>query len=212
MEKVLLINLSPRPKGTSGKLLEYSKEHLGSMYLVKQVNIYKEETEKIIDSCLESKIIIFIGPCYVNTFPANTFLLLEKLTMVKEKMSNQLVYAVIQGGMPYIHTHYSGLQAVSLFCKECGIEYMGGFVLGGGAMMNGQDFSVLPNGKKVQRQFYIFLKKVADKQYSDEAIYKKVEWRLPVIGWRILARKLNKMLRKQLEEARSDEDKKTRIN
>lgn len=212
MEKVLLINLSPRVKGTSAKLLKYSKEYIESKYLVEQVSVYTDETKRIISSCLESKMIIFIGPCYINTFPAETFSLLEKLTSVKDRMKDQLVYAVIQGGMPYVHTHYSGLQAVSLFCKESRIRYMGGFVLGGGAMMNGQDFDVLPNSKKTQKYFYMFLKNVVDKEYIDDQIYQKVELKLPVIGWRILAKILNRELKKQLEGARKDENKETRIN
>ncbi|MEL7609720.1 MAG: hypothetical protein AAGU74_09460 [Bacillota bacterium] len=52
----------------------------------------------------------------------------------------------IQGGMPYVHTHESGLLMLKAFANKCDVRYKGGFVMGDGAMLNGQPIGPKKHG------------------------------------------------------------------
>ena len=62
----------------------------------------------------------------------------------------------IQGGMPYAHTHISGLNMLKVFAKKTGIAYRGGFLLGLGALLDGASLDKLPNKKKVKPRLASF--------------------------------------------------------
>ena len=62
--------------------------------------------------------IVFIGPCYINTYPADVFVLLNELPKHSKVLHGQNIYGVIQGGMPYVHTHEEGLHALALFAES----------------------------------------------------------------------------------------------
>ena len=52
----------------------------------------------------EASTIVLSGPCYINTYPARMIELLEKASSTGG-FSGQKLYGIINGGMPYIHTH-----------------------------------------------------------------------------------------------------------
>lgn len=194
MRRYLLICASPRQKGTSAILAGMLEEHLKAQgHAVSLLALYPSlsRLEALADAFRESDALVVLGPCYVNTYPADTYAALMTLAAHPEAHHGQKVYGVIQGGMPYAHTHRSGLEALRLFAKSCGLSYGGGFVMGLGAMLNGRSLDSLPNGKSVKRQLRIFFDNVARCDDSPDSVYEKALLRLPKICWRLMARWAN---------------------
>ena len=194
MKRYLLINASPRAKGTSAMLAGMLEAHLKSQgHAVSRLALYPHlnRMEALSDAFRDADVLVVLGPCYVNTFPADTYALLEALAAHAEAHRGQKVYGVIQGGMPYAHTHRCGLEALRLFAKSCGLAYGGGFVMGLGAMLNGQGLDRLPNGKKVKKQLDVFFDHVARGEDSPDLVYEKALLRLPSLAWRFMARWAN---------------------
>jgi hypothetical protein len=109
--------------------------------------------------------------------------------------------------MPYPHTHENGLKALELFAKKAGLRYMGGFVLGLGAMLNGQPLEKLLNAKKVIPQFNLFFDHMEKGEESPRQVYLAAQMRLPGVGWRLMAHMANKMIDKDLKKHGIDQKK-----
>jgi len=135
MKEMLLINASPRKEGTSYVLLQMCKAFLEDKgHLVKLIHLSATGVNKseIWEAINKAETLIVSGPSYVNTYPAGTIAFLEELSMYKDLLHGQSFYGIIQGGMPYIHTHESGLSLLDMFCRKSNMFYKGGFVMGMG--------------------------------------------------------------------------------
>ena len=203
MKKAVIINLSPKKNGTSVMLGNLclgflnEREHQGEI-----IHLYPhlKDLSQILNAIDGADTVIMVGPCYIDTYPADTVYLLDEIIKHKTILHGQSLYGIIQGGMPYVHTHESGLKMLELFSKECNINYKGGFVIGLGAMLNGQPLDKLPNGKKVNQLFNEFLNHVANGENSTEALYRNAQLKLPGIVYWGMANQMNKMIDKGLKE------------
>lgn len=210
MKKAVIINLSPRKVGTSMMLANHCREFLLSRYyLVKITHLYPnlKDLSPVHAAINEAESIIMIGPCYINTYPADTVYLLEELEKNQNNLHGQCLYAVIQGGMPYVHTHESGLKMLELFAGENGLCYKGGFVVGMGAMLNGQPLSKLLNGKKAEKMFGRFLENVARQEKSPAALYHEAQLKMPGLIYCIMAKIMNRKIEKERREKQGDQKK-----
>ncbi len=167
-------------------------------------NLYEEdinnlEGSEIILQAKNAHTIVVSGCCYINTYPAHTTLLLESLAK-SGFLKNQKLYGIIQGGMPYEHTHKSGLNMLEIFAKETGIKYCGGFIMGLGAMLDGKSLENLPNGKKVAKQFSIFLTNILNGEVSQATVYRKSIIKLPNFVAKILVNFMNKAIDNSYKE------------
>ena len=70
------------------------------------------------------------------------------------------------------------LKMLKLFCEECGLNYKGGFVIGLGAMLNGQSLDKLINGKKTNRIFKEFLNHIANGENSPSVMYENAQLKM----------------------------------
>ena len=199
MKNILAINLSPRKNGTSALLLSICAEYLSKRgHKVQSINLHShlEDFQRIRELVRESDTIILSGPCYTLTYPADTILLLEELEAHPGILHGQNLYGIIQGGMPYVHTHVSGLNMLKIFAGKVNISYKGGFVMGMGAMLDGRPLVNLPNGKKVIRQMDIFCEHIHNGTVSPDSVYEVSILKMPgVITWslaKIMNRKINK--------------------
>lgn len=203
MREFLLINASPRTNGTSVVLLQMCKAYLENKgHSTALVHLYPgmrntDELWKVIKS---ADTLIFCGPCYINTYPADTIAFLEELSIRKELLHGQSLYGIIQGGMPYTHTHESGLSLLDLFCKKCRMSFKGGFVMGMGAMLNGQPVTKLPNSKSIQRQLKIFFEHIEKDEVSLPQVYQKAQMKLPCFIYSIMIKKMNRGIDKDLKK------------
>jgi len=140
--------------------------------------------------------IVISGPCYTNTYPAETTRLLEELAAQPNILHGQNLYGIIQGGMPYAHTHISGLNMLKIFSSKVKVSYKGGFIIGLGAMLDGQPLSKLPNGKKVERQLMLFFKHIHNGEVSPDSVYEASILKMPRLVKRILATLMNRKIDK----------------
>lgn len=203
MKQFLLINASPRKTGTSAMLALKCREYLTNKgHFVSLVHLYAHlnDFEEIITAVAKADTLVFCGPCYINTYPADTYALLEKLSARKDVLHGQQVYGIIQGGMPYPHTHENGLKALELFSDKTGLAYMGGFVMGMGAMLNGQPLDKLLNAKKVIPQLSLFFDHMEKGEESPRQVYEAAQLRLPGIAFRLMAIWANKNIDRDLKK------------
>lgn len=197
MKKIVLINVSPRTKGTSHVMLQMCKTHMEvSGYQTELVHLYQNlnHLDKVISAAVEADTLIISGPCYINTYPADTIALLEELLAHKEQLQGKSMYGIIQGGMPYAHTHESGLYMLVMFCRKCGVNFKGSFVMGMGAYLDGKPLSNLPNGKRVLRQLDKFFVNIVKDEVSPPELYQKAQLKLPGILFKIMVRKMNQTI------------------
>ncbi|MDF2870513.1 MAG: hypothetical protein K0R05_2088 [Anaerocolumna sp.] len=212
MRNILLINLSPRTQGTSFMLLQKCADCLtAGGHLTKLIHLYpslKDKTQ-LLKAVNAADTLILGGPCYVNTYPAETLTLLEELSAHKDILHGQSLYGIIQGGMPYAHTHESGLALLEIFGLKCNVNYKGGFVMGLGAMLNGQPLEKLLNGKTVIRQFEIFSEHISRDENTPKEDYFKAQFHMPVFIFRIMALGMNRRIKKDLQKRGIDFNQKS---
>lgn len=200
MKKFLLINLSPRRKGTSVMLGEMCREYLEQrrhQAVLIHLHDYLNDPSKLLKAVGDSDTVILTGPCYVDTYPADTVAFLELLSD-SGALRGQDLYGIIQGGMPYAHTHDSGLTMLSCFGRKCRVQYKGGFALGFGAMLNGQPVSRLPNAKKVMRQLKVFFEHIEKGEESPRSVYEAAQMKLPKFVCRLMSGWMNRHIDRDL--------------
>jgi hypothetical protein len=203
MNKAVIINLSPRQKGTSYVLLDTCREYLIRFnHSVDYFNLYTnlDTMERIYSSIGLADTIIVSGPSYINCYPADTIALLTGILAHKEILHGQNLYGMIQGGMPYEHTHKSALRTLELFCEEAGLQYKGGFIMGMGAVLNGQTLDKLPNSKSVKKQLELFFNHIEKGEVSPDSVYQKVMIKMPGIMCSMMAGYMNSSINKRLKK------------
>ena len=207
MKNTLIVNMSPRPKGTSAMLAGMCAEYLEKCgHRVARVNLYQElkSPEKLHDMVNGADTLVLSGPCYINTYPADVTAFLEGMAARPEILHGQAIYGIIQGGMPYAHTHESGLSMLQVFARYCGLNDLGGFVMGMGAMLNGGPIDRLFNARKVRRQLEIFFAHVSRGEPSPAQVYLDAQMKMPFIACKALAMVANRSIdreAKRLEAA-----------
>jgi len=203
MRNIVAINVSPRKQGTSVMLLNRLKDELeqrGNQVYITHLYSHLKDMQPIFDAVNNADTIIISGPCYTNTYPADTTRLLEELASHPNALHGQNLYGIIQGGMPYAHTHISGLNMLNIFASKVNLPYQGGFIMGLGAMLNGQPLSKLPNGKKAERQLGIFFDHIASGEKSPRGVYEAAFIKVPRFVIRILVVLVNRKTDKEYAE------------
>ncbi|WP_414150205.1 hypothetical protein ACIZ62_11720 [Acetobacterium carbinolicum] len=203
MKKAVIINLSPRKTGTSMMLANRCQTFLSSRdYQAEILHLYPnlKNLNPLLVAINDAQTIIMVGPCYIDTYPADTVYFLEELEKNQDVLHGQGLYGIIQGGMPYVHTHESGLNMLELFAGDYDLSYKGGFVIGMGAMLNGQPLDKLLNGKKVEHGFGLFLENVAKQEISQPNLYHHAQLRMPGLVYYLMAKMMNRRIDKQRRE------------
>lgn len=194
--RFLYINASPRKQGTSAMICRRLQKELGGM--VKELFDAETNLKDITEEINHADIIVIAGSCYVNTYPAKVTLLLEELQRQPEKCHGQTVYGVINGGMPYIHTHESGLHQLEIFCEACNMHYAGGFVFGMGPVLNGQELEKHIAAKKMVPAFNLFTEHIRQGEDSPKSLYNEAAMKVPAPLALILSRRMSNHIKKQL--------------
>ncbi len=203
--KTIIINLSPRTNGTCVMLSNYFKERLEAHKREDRVvtaNLYQhlKDMQKLLEDIKASETIVLIGPCYIDTYPADTIYLLEQMSATEGVLHGQKLYGFIQGGMPYVHTHESGLKLLDNFADENAVTWMGGFVMGGGAVLNGRSIDQAIGAKKLVPAIDTFVEHIAKGESSPDELYKNAALKVPfLLAW-IMSHVLSNMIKKQYRE------------
>ncbi len=201
--KTIIISLSPRNRGTSAMLSAYFKERIeNSDHQVTEVNLFQhlKDMKKLLDSIKEADTIVMIGPCYVDTYPADTIYLLEQMSQTEGVLHGQKLYGFIQGGMPYVHTHESGLKLLDNFADENAVHWMGGYVMGGGAFLDGRPLNQAIGAKKIVPAVNMFIQHIAKGEESPDKLYIDASTKVPYLLAVFLSRFLTHRIKKEFKE------------
>ncbi len=199
--KYIIINLSPRKKGTSNMLANYfadrisSDTHHANVY---DLYTYLDRMDILLNKIKESDCIVLIGPCYVDSYPADTINLLLHMASGEGVLHGQSLYGFIQGGMPYIHTHEHGIKLLENFADDNSVAFKGGFVMGGGAILNGQPLEKIIGAKKMVPAVNAFIEHIKKNEVSPEEIYKNAGMKMPGFITRVFAAVMCRNIKKDL--------------
>jgi hypothetical protein len=199
---LMLLCASPRRKGTSAMLLYRICTAIGgNIVFLPQ----KGTLDEVVQRMQQADTIVISGPSYINTYPARLIELLETAGNTGG-FSGQKLYGIINGGMPYLHTHRHGLTLLQMFAGQQGLCWQGGFVLGGGAMLNGQPLEKHMNRRKIVPAFDAFIQHVASGSPSPDALYEQAQKAPGRIITYILSKMLTLMVDKNIKKYGHDPD------
>ncbi|MCX8130884.1 MAG: hypothetical protein N3I35_12375 [Clostridia bacterium] len=159
--KLLLLNGSPRKKGTSysfSRTIKKLVEDAGSIAEIIHLIDYfdgKAKFDTLKDSLLKSDVIALVSPLYSDTLPYFNIWMLEKLVSeCKDDLKGKNFFAVGQCGFPDITRIEPLLDAGRFFAEDMGMKWLGGLAYGGGAMINGTLLEDLgERGKRITSGF-----------------------------------------------------------
>lgn len=191
---LLLLCASPRPQGTSMMLLDTLRQTAGGDVVL----LREGREEEALDAMAAADCWVISGPCYLCGYPGQLISLLERAARRPGVLHGQAVYGIINGGMPYVHTHASGLRTLRLFCEANGLRALGGFVLGGGAGLNGQPLRKHLFSRRMVPAFDTFARRVAAREASPDQLYERAHARLPVFLSRLMTWMLNRLVDRQI--------------
>lgn len=194
--KLLLLCASPRREGTSAMLLERIRAVTGGEVVFLP---QKDSLDKLAQAMRQAETIVVSGPSYINTYPARLVELLETATRLGG-FSGQKLYGIINGGMPYMHTHRHGLSILKLFAEQNMLHWQGGFVLGGGAMLDGQPLEKHMNRKRIVPAYDRFIQHVAEGTPSSDTLYEQAQTPPGRLVTLIFAKLLTFMVEKRIKE------------
>lgn len=201
--KYIIINLSPRKKGTSAMLIGYFKDRISSnTNSVETCDLYSflNEMDTILNKIEESDCIVMIGPSYICTYPAETINLLHGMSNKKGVLHGQSLYGFIQGGMPYIHTHENGIKLLENFAMQEDVVFKGGYIMGGGAILNGEPLEKIIGAKKIVPAVNQFIEHIKNDESSSEEIYKNAFGKIPFVIIKMVSVMMNRNIRKDYKK------------
>lgn len=197
----LLINASPRPHSTSLMLLKRIQQKTGGEI----VFTAKADVSDIVEKMRGAQTIVIGGPCYINSWPSGVIKLMEAAAKLSP-FERQNVYGVINGGMPYIHTHRSAIDSLEFFAETVGLSWRGGFVLTGGAMLDGKPLEKHLGAKRVVPAFEIFTERIKRGERSPDSLYIDAQPAPGKIFSRLMAFLLTRSVTKRLKKYGHDPD------
>ena len=193
---ILLLCASPRRMGTSAMLLKRIQAVSGGeiIYLPQ-----KGSLDETVLAMQKAPAIVISGPCFINTYPARLIELLEAASLTGG-FEGQKLYGVINGGMPYVHTHRHGLTCLQLFAEKNRLDWQGGFALGGGAMLDGKPLEQHLNRKKIVPAFDLFIQHIAEGSPSPDSLYEQAQIPPGKIMTRVFAKILSFMVVRRIKK------------
>lgn len=155
-KKMLLINGSPRKKGTSNSFAEalrqLTEETQGTAQVVHAIDYLdgKADVSDLIKTMQDTDLIGISCPLYIDTLPYPMLWLFETLeSCCPNGLQGKGLFAVIQSGFPVNALMRHAIESCRFFGEAMGCRWLGGLAYGGGAMINGADLQTL--GKKGTR-------------------------------------------------------------
>jgi hypothetical protein len=150
--KVSVLVGSPRARSTSASLgdhligllqkrgLSTERLHVTSLFQT------ADGTRALLSASDGADIVVLAFPIYVDSIPSPLVRALELLAEHRrgmEKPPRQRLLAISNCGFPEARHNDAALAQCRIFCRDAGIEWIGGLGLGGGGMIGG-----LPLGKR----------------------------------------------------------------
>lgn len=208
-KKVLLLNGSPRKKGTSysfARTLKTLAEDMGNTTEVIHIIDYIEgekSLENLRQLLQDSHIIVLSSPLYVDCLPYPVVNFFEKLCSgYKEEIKGKSFFAIAQCAFPYSHLLNTLLGSCRGFAEEAGMKYMGGLGYGGGVMINGAHLENYGRkGKKITLAFRLALQDVLEGNKIAPKAQELINADFPKFFARPMAMLLNQMARSKAKKS-----------
>ncbi len=210
--KMLLINGSPRKKGTSHAILaalqQLAEEKGLEAEAVHAIDFLdgKADMGSLRPVIRESAALCLSAPLYFDALPYPAIWFLERMQEAyPNELKGKALFAISQGGFPDDTLHKPPLEQCRIFAIQNGMNWCGGLAHGGGAIINGTPLSKLgKKGKRMAAGLRMALDAASSgKQMPEEA--KKLfsnrvpRWLLPLLGML-----LNQMARNTAKKTGSD--------
>ena len=150
---ITAIDGSPKPKDSnSGKYLNAVTKQLESEHTVKTYSIaISPLSEDAITAIMQSDILLFAFPLYVDGIPANMLnqmIILERAFHERNHMDT-IVYVIVNNGFYEGEQNVNAIEMVKHFCKRAGITFGQGIGIGTGEMQGQMISQGMPVGKAV---------------------------------------------------------------
>ncbi len=207
-KKILLINGSPRKKGTSASFARtikmLAKNSGDTAEIVHAIDYFdrKKELADFYYLAAKSDVIAMIAPIYSDALPFFDIWLMEK--MADEPgcdLRNKVFFAVGQCGFPDITRVEPLIDECRLFALETWMKWFGGLAYGGGAMIDGTHLENLgKEGEKLTKSFEIALENIGENKKIPSACQDLITVKIPKILYRPLAAYLNRKIKKRAKE------------
>lgn len=146
--KITMINGSPKPgRSNSGWFLEKLEEQFGEAHDIIHCNAAKRHTIDF-QTILETDVIVFSFPLYVDAIPAHLFKMMADLEqyMHDSPPKDIQVYAIVNSGFFEGQQNQIALDIVKNWCLRAGLQYGQGIGQGGGEMVGAMDNVPLGKG------------------------------------------------------------------
>ena len=220
-KKILLINGSPRKKGTSvsfARTIKMLALNLGdTAEIVHAIDYFdrKKELTNFYNLAAESDVIAMIAPIYSDALPFFDIWLMEK--MADEPgcdLKNKGFFAVGQCGFPDITRVDPLIDECRLFASQTGMKWLGGLAYGGGAMIDGKHLENLgKKGEKITRSFEIALENIREDKKIPPACQDLIALKIPkILYWPLVAYLNNKIKKGAKENGNADIMKKAYLD
>ena len=126
-------------------------------------------------------------------------MLLEKMEETTGILHGQNLYGMIQGGMFYVHTHECAIDTLRNFADKNNVVFRGGFVMGGGAPLNGRPLEEVIGAKQTVPAVNAFIENIKENRNSPRDLYLKAAMKVPAFMAWILVTMMNRKLKKEFE-------------
>jgi len=202
--KILLINGSPRKKGTShsfSRTIKLLAEERGCMAeIVHAIDWFdgREDISTLKGLIAGSNIVAMVAPLYADTLPYPDIWLFEKLaTECKNQLKGKGLFGIGQCGFPDITRIEPLLDCCRFFALETGMNWLGGLAYGGGAMLDGALLEELgKKGEKITAGFRLALDSMLKGEGIPAEAQELLTLRIPKFMYGILVMYLNSNAKK----------------
>ncbi|MBI4927970.1 MAG: NAD(P)H-dependent oxidoreductase [Anaerolineae bacterium] len=215
---VLLVGSPRTQKSVSNALGGFVMEELATGGVETQVvQLYTtlrsgERWQAVLDALDAADLVVLAFPLYVDTLPAPVIEALERIATHRQQGTanhRPRFTAIINNGFPEVTHSENALSVCGLFAKAAGMDWVGGFILGGGGMLDGSPLRqaggpAVPVRMALEKRAAILVKGEAFSTTQVSLLEKPVipAWLYRTygdIGWRVAARryKVHKHLRRK---------------
>lgn len=210
--KLLILNGSPRKKGTSFRFSEALKaqaEHAGgSAEIVHIINCFdgKMPLREAAAKIGASDAVAIIAPLYVDTLPYPAIWFLEQLyAHHKDVLAGKNLFAVGQCGFPDTTRMIPMMNTCRHFADQTSMTWIGGLSYGGGAILDGRPVCELgKTGERISAAFCMAIDAVQSGTPIPPQAQELLAVRIPKWMFRPLALLLNHNSKKKAHKLGTD--------
>ncbi|MGE5678484.1 MAG: flavodoxin family protein [Pseudomonadota bacterium] len=208
-KRILLLNGSPRKKGTSfsfARTIKILAENKGCQADIIHILDYfdgREDINSLKELMEQADILAVSAPLYADTLPYADIWFLERLAALYGKeLQGKGFFAVGQCGFPDITRIEPLLECCKYFAQETGMNWMGGLAYGGGGMIDGKHMEELgKKGERITEGFRLALDNVMRGDKIPVEAQELLNFRIPRLLFGLLAAFLNSKAGKLAKES-----------